>query len=56
MTTLPVAVDNVLDALAEQDILGGLPVGEGVLWCVTEAVSKEQLDKAIAIIKEVCAK
>ncbi len=56
MTTLPVAVDNVLDALAEQDILGGLPVGEGVLWCVTEAVSKEQLDKAVAIIKEVCAK
>jgi glycosyltransferase involved in cell wall biosynthesis len=45
----------ILDALAEKDILGGLPVKGGVLWCVTEMVSKAQLDKAAAIIREVCA-
>ena len=29
-------------------------VGEdGVLWCATEKVSKEQLDKAVSIVKEV---
>ena len=54
MTMLPVPVESVLDALAAADILGGLPVADGILWCVTEVVTKEQLDKAAAIIKEVC--
>ena len=49
--------EAILSALAESDILGGLPVGEdGVLWCATEKVSKEQLDKAVSIVKEVLAK
>lgn len=48
-------VNEVLAALEENDILGGLPVEGGVLWCATEKASKEQLDKAIAIVKEVCA-
>ena len=55
VTALPVPAEQVLDALAEKDILGGLPVKDGVLWCVTEVVSKAQLDKAAAIIREVCA-
>ena len=47
--------EKVLKALDEKDILGGLPVGDGqILWCVTELVSKEELDRAVAIIKEVC--
>ncbi|MBQ2995180.1 MAG: aminomethyl-transferring glycine dehydrogenase, partial [Peptococcaceae bacterium] len=54
MTMLPVPAESVLDALAAADILGGLPVADGILWCVTEVVTKEQLDKAAAIIKEVC--
>ena len=38
-----------------EKILGGLPIGDGkILWCVTELVSKDQLDRAVAIIKEVC--
>ena len=46
-----------LAALAEGDILGGLPIGEGgVLWCATEKVSRAQLDKAVSIVKEVLAK
>ena len=48
--------DEILSALEAQGILGGLPVDGGILWCATEKVSKAQLDKAIAIVKEVCAK
>ena len=48
--------DEVLAALEAQDILGGLPVEGGVLWCATEKASKAQLDKAVSIVKEVCAK
>ena len=46
--------ENVLAALAEGDILGGLPIGEdGVLWCATEKVSRQELDEAVSIVKEV---
>ena len=44
---------EVLAALEEADILGGLPLENGLLWCVTEKVSKEQLDQTVAIVKEV---
>ncbi len=54
VTTLP-KQDEVLAALAKEGILGGLPVKEGVLWCVTEKADKAVLDKVIAIVKEVCA-
>ena len=52
VTTLPKA-GEVLKALEDAGILGGLPLEEGILWCVTEKVSKAQLDKAVAIVKEV---
>ena len=45
---------KVLKALDENGLLGGLPVENGILWCVTELVSKDELDRAAAIIKEVC--
>ena len=48
-------VDEVLKALEDAGILGGLPVEGGVLWCATEKASKSELDRAIAIVKEVCA-
>ena len=41
------------DALDAADILGGAEVDGGILWCVTELVSKAQLDKAVSIVKEV---
>lgn len=44
---------RILDALAAEGILGGQPVDGGILWCVTELVSKAQLDKVVAIVKEV---
>ena len=55
VTVLPQA-DDVLAALEEAGILGGLPVEGGVLWCATEKVSKAELDRAAAIVKEVLAK
>ena len=55
VTTLP-KQEEVLSALERAGILGGLPVEGGVLWCATEKQSKEELDRAIAIVKEVLAK
>ncbi len=52
VTVLP-QKEEVLAALEQADILGGLPVEAGILWCVTEKVSKEQLDRAVAVVKEV---
>ena len=54
VTLMPKACE-VLEALEKADILGGLPVEGGILWCATEKVSKAQLDKAVAIVKEVLA-
>ncbi len=48
-------VDEVLKALENAGILGGLPTEGGVLWCATEKATKADLDKAVAIVKEVCA-
>ena len=47
--------EEVLKALENADILGGLQIEEGVLWCATEKVTKADLDRAVAIVKEVCA-
>ena len=45
---------ELLQALEDQGILGGLPVGEDrVLWCATEKVSRRELDEAVSIVKEV---
>ncbi len=54
VTVMPKA-EEVLAALEKADILGGLPVEGGILWCATEKVSKADLDKAVAIAKEVLA-
>ena len=52
VTTLP-KCDEVLKALEDQGILGGLKIPEGVLWCATEKAPKSELDRAAAIVKEV---
>ncbi len=54
VTEMPKA-DEVLKALENANILGGLQIEEGVLWCCTEKVTKADLDRAVAIVKEVCA-
>ena len=56
VTVLPKR-DAVLTALEEAGILGGLPLGENeILWCATEKNTKAELDRAVAIVKEVLAK
>ena len=47
--------DEILAALDQKGILGGLPYEGGVLWCATEKVSKETLDEVVAIVKGVLA-
>ncbi|MDD3242858.1 MAG: aminomethyl-transferring glycine dehydrogenase subunit GcvPA [Eubacteriales bacterium] len=56
VTACPAQPKAILDALAEHDILGGLPTVGGILWCVTECVSRRELDEAAAVVREVCAK
>ena len=48
-------LSKALKALEDAGILGGLPMEDGVLWCATEKVSKAELDRTVAIVKEVCA-
>ena len=43
--------EKVLQVLEDHGILGGLPVEGGILWCVTEAVTKAELDRTVDIIK-----
>ena len=45
--------ERILRALAERSILGGAEIEGGILWCVTELASKQKLDEAAAVVKEV---
>ncbi len=54
LTDLPVPAERVLSALEREGILGGLPWEGGVLWCATEVCTREELDRAADIVKEVC--
>ncbi|MEI5991208.1 hypothetical protein A5881_002741 [Enterococcus termitis] len=54
VTTFPVSNEIVLAKLEEHDILGGYPTEQGLLWCVTEMNTKEQIDEVVALVKEAC--
>ena len=60
VTRCPVSPQTVLDRLAEDGILGGLPLAgqrEGqMLWCVTEENTKEDIDRLAAILQEVAGR
>lgn len=48
------SADEILSALEKDGILGGYPLDEHrILWCCTEMNSKEDIDRAVAIVKEV---
>ncbi len=57
VTSSGVETDIVMKALEEEGILGGYPLSgerEGqILWCCTEMNTKEEMDKVIAVLKEV---
>ena len=45
--------ERILKALEKEDILGGLPIGEGrMLWCATEMNTAEEIGRAAAVVKE----
>lgn len=50
--TTPVDADMLLSKLAEADILGGLSVEGGILWCATEKNTKAEIDNLVKIVKE----
>ena len=51
VTTLPVAAEELESALAEKGILSGLPVEDGMLWCVTEMNTKEDIDALVEAVR-----
>lgn len=53
VTTTPIPGDKLVEKLAKYDILAGLPVEQGILWCVTEMNSKEEMDRLVEILREV---
>ena len=52
VTEMP-RIQDVLQSLEQADILGGLIVDGGILWCATEKVEKAALDRTAAIVREV---
>ena len=53
VTACPADPDVLMARLEKNGILGGYPVEDGILWCVTEQNSRAQIDKLIGILKEV---
>ncbi len=47
--------EEVLAKLEENGILGGYPTEKGVIFCTTELVTKNEIDRAVKIIGEVIA-
>ena len=56
LTACPMDPEALCAKLAEHDILGGLPVDGGILWCCTECNDKADIDRLVAALKEVCGK
>jgi glycine dehydrogenase subunit 1 len=52
VTACPIDASVIEKRLAGRDILGGLPIGGGILWCVTEMNTKERIDELVSVLKE----
>ena len=53
LTESPIDPVVLNEKLQEKGILGGLPVDNQLLWCVTEMCSKEEIDTLVSALKEV---
>jgi len=51
LTGCPGDVSAVLSVLEKEDMLGGYPMENGILWCVTEMNTKEEIDRLVEILK-----
>lgn len=70
VTESPISSAKAIEALGKEGILGGYPFAQGslddrwlpdglknaILWCATEQNTKEDIDRAVEILKEVCSK
>ena len=55
VTECPVNPERLMVKLAENNILGGLPIENSknrILWCVTEMNTKVEIDRMVSILKE----
>ena len=53
-TDCPADIEKAMAILSDNGILGGLPLEGGrILWCATEVNTKEEIDKAVSLLKEV---
>lgn len=53
LMTCPVDAEKLNEKLAQNGILGGLPVDGGILWCATEMNSKCDIDRLVALVSEI---
>lgn len=54
VTVTPQSADKYLNTLEENGVLGGLKLSENeILWCATEANTREEIDFAVSLLKEV---
>ncbi|MCH5164587.1 MAG: aminomethyl-transferring glycine dehydrogenase subunit GcvPA [Clostridiales bacterium] len=54
VTVTPVKAEKIVDKCAKLGILAGLPIGSNeILWCMTEKVRKEDIDKVAEIMGRV---
>ncbi len=52
LMTCPIDPIILNEKLAEQGILGGLPIEGGILWCATELNGKKEIDRLVDLVKE----
>lgn len=52
LTVSPSDNQKILSLLEENGILGGLPIGEDILWCATEMNTKEEIDYMVELIRK----
>lgn len=52
VTACPTQPETILSLLAQKGILGGLPLGDKLLWCVTEMNTEAEIDELVAVLKE----
>lgn len=57
VTECPVEPNELMSALEQKGILGGLPLGDGgILWCATEMNTNNEIDTLVNILREVSSK
>lgn len=55
VTKCPIDPEKLNKTLAQRNILGPLPVKEGLLWCFTEKISKNCIDEICLLLSEIQA-